>query len=76
MLADDEQHGAENKQTMQRWLEDWSAQAFAAARQLQPIWSQISEKVIRFEESLDRSRGRLDSMVSDIGLETPKEVKS
>ena len=46
------------------------------ARQLQPIWSQISEKVIRFEESLDRSRGRLDSMVSDIGLETPKEVKS
>ena len=28
----------------------------AAARQLQPIWSQISEKVVRFEDSLERSR--------------------
>ena len=48
----------------------------SAARQLQPIWSQISEKVVRFEDSLERSRGRLESLVGDIGLETPKEVKS
>jgi propane 2-monooxygenase small subunit len=75
MLADDEAHGAENKETMQRWLETWSEGALDAARQLQPIWSQISEKVVRFEESLERSRGRLDSMVSDIGLTTPKEAK-
>ena len=47
-----------------------------AARQLQPIWSQISEKVVRFEDSLERSRGRQESLVGDIGLETPKEVKS
>jgi len=75
MLSDDEAHGAENRQTMQRWLETWSAAAMAAARQLQPIWSQISEKVVRFEESMERSRGRLESMAGDIGLETPKEVK-
>jgi propane monooxygenase small subunit len=47
-----------------------------AARNLQPIWSQISEKVVRFEDSLDRSRTRFEGLLSDIGLETPKEVKA
>jgi propane 2-monooxygenase small subunit len=74
MLAGDEQHGDENKATMQGWLDSWSAKAVNAARNLQPIWSQISEKVVRFEDSLERSRGRQESMVSDIGLTTPKEA--
>jgi propane monooxygenase small subunit len=47
-----------------------------AARKLQPIWSQISEKVVRFEDSLDRSRGRLQVMTDEIGLEIPKEAKA
>jgi propane monooxygenase small subunit len=76
MLADDEAHGAENKEIMQGWLETWSEAALNAARNLQPIWSQISEKVVRFEDSLERSRGRQDTMVSDIGLTVPEEVKS
>jgi propane monooxygenase small subunit len=76
MLADDEKHAAENKETMQGWLESWSKDAVAAARHLQPIWSQISEKVVRFEESLERSQGRLKSLVDDIGLQMPKEAKS
>jgi propane monooxygenase small subunit len=76
MLADDEAHGAENRELMQGWLATWSEPALAAARQLQPIWSQISEKVVRFEDSLERSRGRQESLAGDIGLEIPKEVKS
>jgi propane 2-monooxygenase small subunit len=76
MLAEDEQHGAENRELMQGWLATWSEAAVAAARQLQPVWSQISEKVVRFEDSLERSRGRLESLVDDIGLKTPKEVTS
>ena len=76
MLADDEKHADENKETMQGWLESWSKDAVAAARQLQPIWSQISEKVVRFEDSLERSQGRLQSLVEDIGLQMPKEAKS
>jgi len=76
MLADDDAHGADNKRIMQGWLDAWSADAMSAARQLQPIWSQISEKVVRFEDSLERSRGRLESLVAEIGLETPKEVKA
>jgi propane 2-monooxygenase small subunit len=76
MLADDDVHGEENRELMQGWLAKWSEAAVAAARQLQPIWSQISEKVVRFEDSLEHSRGRLESLVGDIGLKTPKEVKS
>jgi len=59
---------------MQGWLEEWTPKAVDAARQLQPIWSQISEKVIRFEDSFERSRLRFEGLVSDIGLEAPKGV--
>jgi propane monooxygenase small subunit len=74
MLADDEAHGAENRAIMQGWLSEWVPPAVEAARQLQPIWSQLSEKVVRFQDSFDRSRGRFESLVGDIGLEAPKEV--
>jgi propane monooxygenase small subunit len=75
MLANDEAHGAENKATMQAWLAEWTPRAVQAARQLQPIWSQLSEKVVRFEDSFERSSGRFESLLGDIGLEIPKEVK-
>ena len=74
MLADDPAHGAENKQTMQGWLDAWTPAAVAAARRLQPIWSQLSEKVVRFEDSFDRSRLRFESLTEALGLEAPKEV--
>jgi propane monooxygenase small subunit len=74
MLAEDQTHGEENREIMQGWLRSWSEDAVSAARQLQPIWSQVSEKVVRFEDSLERSRGRLQSLVAEVGLEAPKEV--
>jgi propane monooxygenase small subunit len=74
MLADDEAHGAENKATMQSWLDDYTPAAIAAGRNLQPIWSQPSEKVVRFEDSFDRSRERFESLLGDIGLQAPKGV--
>jgi propane 2-monooxygenase small subunit len=74
MLAEDETHGEENRSIMQGWLRSWSEDAVSAARQLQPIWSQVSEKVVRFEDSLERSRGRLQTLVAEVGLEAPKEV--
>jgi propane 2-monooxygenase small subunit len=74
MLTGDETHGTENVETLNGWLAAWTGDAVSAARQLQPIWSQLSEKVVRFEDSFDRSRGRFESLVGDIGLEAPKEV--
>jgi propane monooxygenase small subunit len=48
--------------------------AVAAGRNLQPIWSQPSEKVVRFEDSFDRSRERFEGLLGDIGLQTPTGV--
>jgi propane monooxygenase small subunit len=69
MLMDDAQHGAENRETLSGWLSTWNAAAESAARTLQPIWSQISEKVVRFEDSLERSKQRQQALLADIGLE-------
>jgi propane 2-monooxygenase small subunit len=76
MLASDDAHGTQNGTIMQSWLDNWAPAAIDAARHLQPIWSQISEKVVRFEDSLERSRGRLQTMADEIGLEIPKEVRA
>ncbi len=56
MLSDDAQHGEANRATMRSWLEAWTPVSVAAARTMQPAWSQPGEKVIRLEESLEHSR--------------------
>jgi propane monooxygenase small subunit len=76
MLAADEQHGAPNGTTMNEWLEKWTPACVAAAQQLQPIWSQPAEKVVRFEDSFERSRLRFEGLLNDLALEIPQEVKA
>ncbi len=76
MLADDEEHGASNREIMQGWLDEWVPVSLEAAQRLQPIFSEISEKVVRFEDALDASKQRLADLLEDITLETPKEVRS
>jgi propane monooxygenase small subunit len=73
MLSNDETHGEENRATMQEWLSAWTPASLAAAQQLQPIWSQLPEKVVRFEDSFGRSQQRFEGLLGDLGLETPKE---
>jgi propane monooxygenase small subunit len=68
MLTDDEAHAEANQATMHGWLETYVPQAVNAARNLQPIWSQPSEKVVRFEDSFDRSQERFESLLTDIGI--------
>jgi propane monooxygenase small subunit len=68
MLTDDAAHAEANKQTMQGWLETYVPQATNAARNLQPVWSQPSEKVVRFEDSFDRSQQRFETLLTDIGI--------
>ena len=74
MLAEDEEHGEANRATMQGWLDEWTPRSLAAARQMQPIWSQLSEKVVRFEDSLEHATTRFDELTSTLQLSTPKEV--
>jgi propane monooxygenase small subunit len=68
MLSEDEEHGEANRATMQSWLKTWTPVSIAAARTLQPIWSQPGEKVIRFEESLEHSRRRYEELLADLKL--------
>jgi propane monooxygenase small subunit len=74
MLTDDPEHGEANKAILQGWLADWTPVSVAAARNLQPIWSQPAEKSVRFEDSFDRSARRFGDLLSGMGLETPKEA--
>jgi propane 2-monooxygenase small subunit len=76
MLSNDETHGEENRATMQEWLSGWTARSVEAARQLQPIWSQVPEKVVRFEDSFGRSQQRFEGLLGDLGLDTPKELSA
>jgi len=44
MLINDDEFGAENKRIMGEWLTHWVPYSVAAARQLQPVWSQPKKK--------------------------------
>jgi propane 2-monooxygenase small subunit len=74
MLAEDSEHGSANRATMQGWLEEWTPRSAEAGRQLQPIWSQISEKAVRFEDSYEHASRRFGDFLSELGLEAPKEA--
>jgi propane 2-monooxygenase small subunit len=76
MLVDDLEHGAANRSVMDQWLEEWIPVSLEAAKQLQPIWSQVSEKVVRFEDGLERSKSRMADLLEDLTLEIPKEIRA
>jgi propane monooxygenase small subunit len=76
MLVDDDQHGAANRRQMDQWLEEWIPVSLKAAHELQPIWSQVSEKHVRFEDSLSRSKSRMADLLEDLTLEIPKEIRA
>ena len=67
-------HGAANRETMQSWLAAWVPVSQNAARNLQPIWSQPSEKAVTFEDAVTRSQGRFADLLEDLTLEAPQQV--
>jgi len=74
LLTDDREFADQNKAIMHGWLADWVPRCIAAARKLQPLWSQSDAKPYRFEDGLDRSKNRFTGILSDLGLQTPKEL--
>jgi propane monooxygenase small subunit len=74
LLLNDPRHADENRAVLQQWLATWVPRSLTAARQLQPIWSQVPEKVVSFEDSLERSTLRFRDILGDLGLESPKEL--
>ncbi|MEJ2869883.1 toluene hydroxylase [Actinomycetospora sp. OC33-EN08] len=74
LLTQDREFADHNKQIMQGWLSHWVPQCLEAARQLQPLWSQPDAKPPRFEDSLDRAKNRFAGILTDLGLDAPKEL--
>ncbi len=74
LLVDDAEHGEANKQVIGQWLAHWMPFSVAGARQLQPIWSQLQIKVLRFEDAYERAKNRFTTILSKLGLELPKEL--
>jgi propane monooxygenase small subunit len=74
LLLNDPQHAAENRAVVEQWLATWVPASIAAARQLQPLWSQVSEKVVTFEDSFGRAALRFDELLDELGLDSPKEL--
>ncbi|OYN98599.1 propane monooxygenase small subunit [Propionibacteriaceae bacterium ES.041] len=75
LLTGDEQHGAENKAKLQQWLETWLPRSLEAANQLQPIWSQPHEKPVTFADSLAKAKQSMATLLTEIGLDVPKEIQ-
>jgi propane 2-monooxygenase small subunit len=73
-LVQDREFAEHNTRLLQEWLAAWVPRALAAARTMQPLWSQPDARPPRFEDSLDRAKNRFAGIVSDLGLETPREL--
>ncbi|MEV6441506.1 toluene hydroxylase [Amycolatopsis sp. NPDC051716] len=74
LLINDKEFAGHNKALLQKWLEDWVPKSIAAARALQPLWSQPDAKPIRFEDGLDRVKSRFAGILSELGLKAPEEL--
>ncbi len=74
LLVDDPEHGAANRATLEGWLEKWVPASVKAGRGLQPIWSQVPDKMITFEESRSRAVTCFTGLLDELGLNYAKEL--
>lgn len=75
MLTRDEEFGEANKELFSTWMSTWVPRCIEAARSLQPIWSQPSDKAITFATSLESASTKFRALLEEIGLEAPKELE-
>ena len=74
LLAEDEEHGEENRQVMQEWLDNWVPLSIKAAQALEPIWSEPEVQVVSFEESFENAKSRFEGILSELGLQLTEEL--
>ncbi|WP_241383731.1 aromatic/alkene monooxygenase hydroxylase subunit beta [Rhodococcus sp. CH91] len=74
MLTRDEEFGDSNRKLFSTWMSTWVPRCIDAARSLQPIWSQPSDKAVTFASSLESAQSKFRSLLEEIGLEAPKEL--
>jgi len=74
LLTHDREFADHNKAILQQWLSAWVPRAIVAARAAQPLWSQPDAKPPRFEDGLDAAKHRFSGILSDLALDSPKEL--
>lgn len=74
LLVNDKEFAEHNTKILNDWLAAWVPKCIAAARVLQPLWSQPDAKPPRFEDGLDRAKSRFTGVLASIGLSAPKEL--
>jgi propane 2-monooxygenase small subunit len=74
LLTSDREFAQHNKKILQEWLATWVPRCLAAARTMQPLWSQPDAKPPRFEDGLDAAKNRFTGILSELNLEVPKEL--
>jgi propane monooxygenase small subunit len=73
-LTHDEQHGSANIELFGGWLSEWIPASLAAARSLEPIWTEAEITPVTFEDSLARARERVRAILGELDIPTPKEL--
>jgi propane monooxygenase small subunit len=74
LLTTDREFADQNRAVMMQWMSTWVPRAISAARTLQPLWSQPEAKPGRFEDGLDAAKNRFSGILTDLDLDTPKEL--
>ena len=74
LLTNDREFADHNRTLLMQWMSAWVPRAITAARTLQPLWSQPEAKPPRFEDGLDAAKNRFAAILSELHLETPKEL--
>jgi len=74
-LNEDREFADHNKEIMQGWLSHWVPLCLEAAHTMQPLWSQPDTTPTSFEDALDRAKNRFAGIVTDLGLQSPKELQ-
>jgi propane monooxygenase small subunit len=74
LLTRDAEYGETNKVLFGEWLATWVPRCVDAAHALQPIWSQPADKAVTFASSFDAAKQKFRSLLTELGLDSPKEL--
>jgi propane monooxygenase small subunit len=75
-MLEDPEHGDANRKTMEEWLGEWVPYSMAAAKGLEPIWSEPEIQPNSFDRSFERAKARFEAILSELGLKVPEGVKA
>jgi hypothetical protein len=73
-FLEDQETGESNRDLMEGWLAEWMPYSVAAAKGLEPIWSEPEKQAESFDDSFARVKNRFEGILSDLGLRVPEGV--